>query len=485
MRISLVVPYQNIEMYIVPNLGLGYIASALRSKGHEVTYLDCFKQGVNESGWAKFLRAGQYDLIGIQMFTHTYHSARAMMKTAKKLFPNIISVIGGPHANALPEQLLSQCPEIDYVIHGEGEEAFPKLVETLEQGNLSRRISIPNLGWRDNNRVQVNDRSYIEDLDALSLPAWDLMDPRTYPALSHGLFNRAYPIAPIFATRGCPYFCTFCAASLNMGHRIRKRTPSKVVDEIDLLVKEYGVKEIHFEDDNFTFDKDFACEVCRIIIDRKTKISWACPNGLRIDSLDAELLKLMERSGCYSIAVGIESGSEKILKMVRKGITIEHVRQKLRLVSETTKIKITGFFMFGFPEENEDDFQKTENLIMNEPFHKISLAPCIPFPGTQMYKNLIENNQIKENKHWDQFSLYGNSIFASDQLQEQRLRRFMRKVHLKFYLRPKILIGIFSEIHSFGQVWAALRIFLYRLGLRRTKNISQGSSGQHKKELLK
>jgi radical SAM superfamily enzyme YgiQ (UPF0313 family) len=434
--------------------------------------LDCLKRGINASAWEKILREGQYDLIGIQMFTHTYHSVKAMLKAAKKVLPYIISVVGGPHANALPGQLLSQSPEIDYVIHGEGELVFPNLVEILEQDNLDGRISIPNLGWRNNGNIQINERSFIEYLDTISLPAWDLMDPRTYPLLSHGLFNRAYPIAPIFATRGCPYNCTFCAASINMGRKVRKRTPSKVVDEIEMLVKEYAVKEIHFEDDNFTFDKDFACEVCQIIIDRKIRIFWACPNGIRIDSLNAELLKLMERSGCYSVALGIESGSDRILKLIQKGIFTQQIRKKVQLIRETTKIRMTGFFMFGIPGESDDDLNKTEKIILNEHFHKISLAPCIPLPGTKMYENLIERNEIKEKNHWDQSSLFGNNIFAADHFHEQRLRRFMRRTHLKFYLRPKILIGILLEIHSFKQVWAALRIFFYRLGLGKTKRIS-------------
>jgi len=260
-----------------------------------------------------------------------------------------------------------------------------------------------------------------------------------------------------------------------MGCKVRKRTPSKVVDEIEMLVRKYGVKEIHFEDDNFTFYKDFACEVCQIIIDRKIKILWACPNGLRIDSLDADLLKLMERAGCYSVALGIESGSDRVLKMIQKGIFVQQIRQKIQLISKTTKIRITGFFMFGFPGENEDDLNKTENMILNEPFHKISLAPCIPLPGTKIYKDLIEKDEIKERNNWDRFSLYGNNIFATDPFHEQRLRRFMRRAHLKFYLRPKIIIGILSEIHSFKQLWTALRIFFYRLGLGKTKCISDNA----------
>lgn len=470
MKILLVVPYcQDIELYILPNLGLGYIASALRNKGHEVAYLDCLKESVDASSWEKILLQGKYDFIGIQIFTRTYKSAQNMFKAAKNILPNVLNVVGGPHANAVPEQVLRESPEIDYVINGEGEKAFPELVNALEQGNFKDMSFIPNLAWRNQGRIQINKKTFIECLDDISLPAWDLMDPRSYPTLSHGILNRAHPIAPIFATRGCTYSCTFCSASINMGHKIRKRTPAKVVDEIEMLVKEYGVREIHFEDDNFTFYKDFASEVYQAIIDRKIKIFWACPNGVRIDSLDAELLKLMECSGCYSFALGIESGSDRVLKMMKKGITVNQIRQKIRLIRETTKIKMTGFFMFGFPGEDESDLKKTEALILHEPLHRISVVPCIPYPGTEIYQNLSKENKIPKQYTYNIFPEHESDVFVTGDITKKKLLQSVRMIHLKFYLRPKIIIGILSEFHSFEQLKIAFKMFFYCLGFGKNK----------------
>ncbi|MCK4325577.1 B12-binding domain-containing radical SAM protein [bacterium] len=469
MKILLVIPCQDIEPYILPNLGLGYLSSALRNKGHEVSYLDSLKEAVNTSTWKRILHEGQYELVGIQMYSYAYNSVKSMFKTAKDILPNVINVAGGPHVNALPEQTLRDNPEIDYAIHGEGERAFRQLVDMLEHSNFDNGISIPGVAWRDKGHILVNQRLFIEDIDEIDLPAWDLMDPRTYPILSHGLLNRAHPIAPILATRGCPYNCTFCSARANMGSKVRKRTPSKVVDEIQMLVEEYGVKEIHFEDDNFTFCNEFASEVCQIIIDRGIKVFWACPSGVRLDSLDAKLLKLMERSGCFSFALGIESGSDRILKMMRKGTSSQLVRQKIRLVAETTKIRMTGFFMFGYPGENEDDLKQTRTLILNEPLHRISVGPFLPLPGTQIYDNLVREKKISKEYNWNLLSPYEENVFVTGSVNQKRLFQTRRMIHLRFYLRPRIIIKILSEINSLEQFKVGLRMFLFWLGIVKIK----------------
>lgn len=470
MKILLVVPYQNIEPYILPNLGLGYLATALRNRGNDVVYLDCLKEKVRSSKWEKILKTNSYDMIGIQMYSYTYDSVKSMLQIAKRINSNIITIIGGPHANAVPKETLENIKEIDYVIHGEGEVAFPELVDVLKTISKDSLFSVPNLAWRNNNnQVQINKRLFIENLDTLELPAWDLMDPRTYPHLSHGLLNREYPIAPIFSTRGCPFNCSFCSSHANMGNTIRKRTPSKVVDEIEFLVKEYGVREIHFEDDNFTFYKDFAAEVCQLIIDRKVKISWACPNGVRLDTLDAELLKLMERAGCYSFALGIESGSDRVLKLMKKGNSTEKMRQKIRLIAETTRIRMTGFLIVGFPGETEDDIRQTEKLVLEEPLHRVSASSFLPLPGTKIYENLVKEGKLPQKYDWNKLTEFEEDVFSVGSLSKKMILDSMRNMHLKFYLRPKIIFNILREINSLEQFKIALKMLLFWFGVFKMK----------------
>lgn len=470
MKILLVVPYQDVEPYILPNLGLGYLASALQNRGHAVSYLDCLKEKIGPNEWRMFLQEGQYNLVGIQMYSYTYNVVKAMLKAAKETLTRVITVVGGPHANAIPEETLADNPEIDFVIHGEGETALPDLVDRLQFNNASGLASVANLAWRNNGHIELNPKCYLENLDEISAPAWNLMNPRSYPILSHGLLNRAHPIAPIFATRGCPYACTFCSSRLNMGQKIRKRSPAKIVDEIEMLVKEYGVKEIHFEDDNFTFYKDFTASVCQEIIDRNLEIFWACPNGVRLDSLDAELLGLMERSGCYSFAVGIESGSERVLQLMKKGISARRIRQKIRLIAQNTHIKMTGFVIFGFPGETEEDLKETEDLVLQEPLHRLAVGPFIPLPGTQIYDTLVAQKKIPKKYDWNLLSPYEEkNIFVFGSMSKKKLLKKIHNIHLKFYLRPRIIFGILHEIHSFAQFKIALKMLFYWLGIAKIK----------------
>lgn len=473
MKILLVVPYQNIEPYILPNLGLGYLASSLRKYGHKVDYLDCLKQGMGLSEWGEFLKTNTYDIIGIQMYSYTEGFVKKMLQIAKSTLGDVITIAGGPHPNAVPQETLEDHIEIDYVIHGEGEISFAKLLSALNCASSVKEElkSIPNLAYRDetSNKIVINKRVFIDDLDSLNWPSWDLMDPRTYPRLSHGLLNRAYPIAPIYSTRGCPYSCTFCSSEVNMGKKIRKRSPSNVVDEVEFLVKEYGVKEVHFEDDNFTFYKDFAKEICQAIIDRSIKVSWACPNGVRLDSLDTELLKIMERSGCYSFAVGIESGSDRILKLMNKGTTNMKMREKIRLVHEVTNIRMTGFIIVGFPGETEDDLKKTESMILDEPLHRMAAGPFIPLPGTRIYEDLMKEGKISKKYSQNNLFAYQENVFTCGTLSKDRIFDFMRKLHLKFYLRFKIIFNVLKEINSFEQIKVATKLLFFWLGLVKIK----------------
>ena len=175
--------------------------------------------------------------------------------------------------------------------------------------NLLSKIN--NIAFRDAVKgITVNTVKLCEDLDSIPNPAWDLIDPRTYPISPHGTFSKSYPVAPIITSRGCPYLCTFCAGFKSTGRKLRRRSVKMVLDEINYLYRVYGVREFHIEDDNFTLQKEYVMEFTDSLCSSGLKIWWACPNGIRADRLDKEMLLSMERSGCYSFGLGIESGSQ-------------------------------------------------------------------------------------------------------------------------------------------------------------------------------
>ena len=324
---------------------------------------------------------------------------------------------------------------------------------------------------RDGAAVRGNPRFYEPDLDALAPVAWDLIPPRRYPLLGHGILNRAHPVAPIQTSRGCPFPCAFCSAQSNMGARVRTRSPEAVVDEIARLVLDHGVREIHIEDDNFTFHRESAAEVCRLLVARRLDVVWACPNGVRLDSLDAELLRLMERAGCYSFGVGIESGSDSVLRAMRKQLTTAEILERLHLIRATTDIRTTGFFVLGFPGETRADLAATERFILRAPLDRIGVSPFVPTPESPAYRDLAKRGLVPIEPEWVQqgWGYADGGYVAYGEVPREELVRRMKRVSLRFYLRPRVLAGVLGEIHSPAQVRVAAKYALYLTGLRKSR----------------
>jgi radical SAM superfamily enzyme YgiQ (UPF0313 family) len=171
------------------------------------------------------------------------------------------------------------------------------------------------------------------------------------------------PVAPIITTRGCPYNCSYCSASIISGRQLRFRSPSLVVDEIEMLVNTYGVREIQIEDDNFTLNTKHALEICREIIRRGIKVIWSLPNGVRVDCLTDELLADMRKSGCYLMALGIESGNQRLLDESGKKLDLTIVPDMVNKVRKAG-IAVWGFFMIGFPSETNQEVWETINFAL-------------------------------------------------------------------------------------------------------------------------
>ena len=468
MRVLLVNPYQDTPAFVTPNLGLGYLAGSLLAAGHEVAYLDCPRERCGLDGWRTRLAAEAVDLIGVQLFTFNLRNVATMLRVAREIRPDAVTVCGGPHATAAPRETLASLAALDFLVHGEGERALCELLAALADGSGPERLAaVDNLAWRDGASIRVNRRRYVDDLDSLPDVAWNLMPPESFPDMPHGVLNKSSPIAPIQTSRGCPFPCAFCSAGAQMGRRVRTRSARAVIDEIELLVRRHGVREIHIEDDNFTFDRDFALAVCEGIIRRGVRVAWACPNGVRLDRLDAELLRTMEASGCYSFAVGVESGSDRVLRRMRKGLARDEVLRRLRLVRDTTRIKVTGFFVVGYPGETREDLAATERLILEAPLDRVSVSPFMPLPGTRAVDELVASGKIPADADWAALASYRDEDYVSFcELSAAELLRRARRISLRFYLRPRVIGSVLSRIHSVSQVKVMARYLVYLLSGR-------------------
>ncbi len=440
---------------VTPHLGLGYLASSLRDAGHEVALLDCLARGISPEKIKTEVEKINPDIVGITAMTTYYSVALKYVEKIKEL--GKLTILGGQHITARPAESLKES-KADFVIYGEGERTIVELVNAIENnGGFS---SINGIGYKNQGNIVINPRrDLIENLDTIPMPAWDLMPPKKYPPAPHGAVAKRFPVAPIITTRGCPFNCAFCASKCIWQQKLRFRDAKSVVDEIELLVNEYGVREFHFEDDNFTANKNHALSICNEIIKRKLDIVWACPNGVRIDRIDQELLTKMKESGCYLLAFGIESGNQEILDRVNKRLNIDMAPKIIKMVKDNG-IETWGFFIIGLPGETRETARKTIEFAKKIPLDRAQFCMFTPLPGSDIFNEWVKKEGI-ENFDWEKFNFF-NVIYESDSLKKEDLVELQKKAFREFYFRPKILFNLLKNIKPRQFRWILKRILAYK-----------------------
>ena len=430
-----------------PPIGLGYLATAIK-KDHEVRILDCKNEGIDFSDFREYIVKEKPDVVGFMFFTSEADSIKESIRIIKEIDSNIVTLVGGPHPSCMPEETLKQIPDIDYLFVSEAEIGFPLFLDIISNSHNNKEENfnnVPGLGWRKGNEILINSPKVSKDLDSLGFPSWDILGLKHYSRRApHGVFQKQYPALPMMATRGCPFPCTYCAAGKISGKKIRKRSPENIIEEIKMLYNDYGIREITFLDDNFTFDGNYAKEISRQIINMNLNITFNNPNGVRIDTLDKELLLLMKRAGWYSLTLGMESGSQRVLDSVKKRQNLEVVRKKLNLIREVG-LDMIGFFMMGFPEETEEDRKMTIDLINKGGFLFVNLANFVPLPGTEIYNDLERKSELPYMRWYDVFTAE-KVIYSPKGIIPKELKDIIWKTLLKFYFKPSTFFAILIRI---------------------------------------
>ncbi len=461
LKVLLLKPF-NLSDHIQPALGLGYLATAVR-ENHDIKILDCIKEKVFGERLLEYIRVFQADIVGFQIYTYDLARVRAELKAIKEHFPLMITVAGGPHPSALAHDTIRHMRgNLDFVFCGEAERSFPKFLDLLasnasstirdlQQGDL---MKIPGLTWVKQGQGFSSPPELIQNLDQLGFPAWDLIRPHTYPEAQHGAFFKNFPIAPIMTGRGCPCPCTFCAGHIITGRRIRKRSVENVIEEIKILTRDYRIREIHIVDDNFTIEKKYVMNFCEQLLRENIKISWATPNGVRIDSLDREMLLMMKKSGYYLASVGIEFGSERMLQITEKHLTQQKIREGIELI-RGTGLDVAGFFMIGYPGERKEEIEKTIEFALSLPLIRANFFIFLPLPGTEVYQELEKKLELGK-VDWEHF-YFTHPAYTYGGFSPGELKNFQRTAFLKFYLRPHIFLENLKQIKSIRQFKYLLR----------------------------
>lgn len=454
MKILLVLPFSN-SFLLAPDLGLGYLSSSLLKKGLDVTVLDCVLRKMDPDSFESYIKKLKPDVVGFKVFSKDINFTKQAIEKIKCLSKEIHVIVGGPHVSGVKEQVFQHIPGIDFGIAGEGEKSIALLMDFFRTRNEDLLNEIPGLIRMNSNngKIMCNPLSFEKDIDLYDFPDWKGLAPQEYPPAPHCSFAENFPIAPIIATRGCPYDCTFCSVQNTFARSLRFRSVDSIKKEISLLHNDFGIKEIHFEDDNFTCKKSFAMQVCQKIIDSGMKFTWSCPNGVRLDRLDEELLHVMQASGCYSFAVGIESGSQRILDDMKKEISLEMIKEKVSMIKKF-KIKIHGFFIIGYPTEKKEDIWESLKFSRKLNLDTVYFNIFNPFPGTEVFQRLKDEGKL-DGFSWDTLFSDKPSLPLTD-VSLNELKRLQKIGMLLFYLRPSSFFGLitrFKSLTHFGYIF--------------------------------
>jgi anaerobic magnesium-protoporphyrin IX monomethyl ester cyclase len=420
----------------VPPLGLASLAAVLEENGHSVRIIDASALGASLSWVQHEIRKEQPNIVGVTSTTPTIQEALAIVEAAKDGCPSAITIVGGPHVTFLPVETLRECSQLDVVCVGEGERTILELTQAIEhKASLSK---VRGIVYRSGDHIiKTPPQPLIDDLDSLPFPARHLLPMDRYTIL-----GKKAIIGHLMTSRGCPFNCTFCASSLLFGKRFRGRSPKNVVDEIEQVVSEYDPESIEFSDDEFTLDRKRVGGICDEIRRRGLSIIWACSS--RVDVISRELLQKMRAAGCFFIYYGVESGSQRILNLMRKGITMEQVIDAIRWTKEVG-IETLASYIIGFPDETEEDIGKTIALAkkLDTDYAQFSLAT--PYPGTELYSSAKEKGLLLT-EDWSQYTA-GKPIILNNDCSKEDLMRLLAKAYKSFYLSPRILLRHLRKRH--------------------------------------
>ncbi len=437
-------------------INLGGIASFLKKNGHEVRLIDFNVDSFSKEKFHRSISVWMPDAIGISSMTPAIKYAGIIATGAKESFPDIPVLIGGVHCSAIPKQTLKEFPQFDIVVMGEGEETILEVMERLS--GKEKLSGIKGTAWRKGKQVMVEERRpLIHDLDSLPFPDRTLVSMKKYENshASRGFSRKFLNIAEIMTSRGCPNQCIFCAGHINYGFKVRFRSIDNIMAEIVECKEKLGVNHVSVEDDTFTLNKKLVFEFCERI--KKLGITWNC--NTRVNTVSPEMLKAMVGSGCLKISFGVESGSQRMLDLMKKGITVEQVRQAFSWAREAGLKYGEGTFMIGaHPDETMEDVRMTAGLMKEISPDFLSVAILNPYPGTEVY-DIMRSKGYIEHFDWEKFIIYGSvPPWRTKNFTSQELFELQKKLLKDYYLRPRTMLRILSKIRSYNEFMYWLEI---------------------------
>jgi anaerobic magnesium-protoporphyrin IX monomethyl ester cyclase len=427
-----------------PPLGLLYVAAYARAHtAHTIEVLDCQLEDLAYEAIEAEIRRRAPDLVGIQTMTFTLIDAIETARRVKSANPRIHVTLGGPHVYLFPEETIS-IPEIDSLILGEGEMNFADFLNAFETGADLRTVK--GLVYkRDGTIIRNPLRDLVSDLDSLPFPAREMLPVNRY----YSVLAKSTPITTLMSSRGCPAKCIFCDRP-HLGKTFRARSPKNVVDEMQECAR-LGIAEIFFYDDTFTVDRERVGAICDLVVARGLRIGWDI--RARVNDLTPQLLVKLKRAGCQRIHYGIESGTPEILRILQKGINLEHAREVFR-ATKKAGITTLAYFMLGNPTETREQIMQTIAYAISLDADYIHFSLTTPFPGTELYKRGLRQG-LYPSDYWREFATHPSNDFVprlwEEILARKQLVEFLAYAYKRFYSRPSYLLKRLFEVKSWSE----------------------------------
>lgn len=422
-------------------LGLGYIAAYLRKYGHHtVAMYEPEAQQLSHGDVVRIISEANPDVVAITCATPNFPRAVELARIAKTRTAAKV-VLGGVHATALPEFIMERYAEVfDCVVVGEGEATMLDLVDAYQQGK--KLDGVPGIVYcQDGVAVRTVPRSLLTELDTLPCPARDLIPQHLFrPNLHNARYRNCLTL---LTSRGCPYNCSFCAARIVSGTAYRTHSAEYVLEEMELLKRDYQAEQLIITDDTFTIDHERLEKICRGMVDRRLKLSWFCFS--QVNTVNRDTLKMMKQAGCYSIGFGVESADEGLLRQMGKPISPAQAKETIRTATELG-LKTQAFYILGLPGETKAQMQATVRFAEEVNSTLAFFNMLVPYPGTRDFDVFFDGVPL-EDIAWEDFVAIGeNCVLRKSVVAANEIEQLIGWANRRYYAHPKRLFNVLRHI---------------------------------------
>lgn len=447
------------KILIQEPINLACLGAFLNLNGFKVVIWDFEVEPFSEIILQQKITAANISIAGITSMTPTVNNAHNIAALIKKNSPLVITIAGGAHVSAIPRQSLEEFPEFDYLVLREGELPMLKLCQHIAENKTP--VGIPGIAFAKNGDINITmPDGYIENLDTLPFPDRKLLNRDLYKNMyAAGINTPGKKPTVVFTSRGCSQDCTFCAVKKTSGPKVRLRNAKNVIEELTICKEELGYNHITFEDTNFTLKQDRFIEICYGL--KRLGLTWDCQT--KVSLVNEKLINIMKECGCLKIAYGVESGSPKILSLIKKNITISQIKKAFELTHQV-KIVACAFFILGaHPQENTEDIILTEKLIHVIKPDVFQLGIICPYPGTEIFRIMKEEGLITA-IDWRNFNfMHANQPWGTRHLSAKDLIKFQKQIYMRYLLSPVFLSSLLLKMLNPHQAIKIIQLGFYML----------------------